>query len=212
MKHIILLLAFCAAFFGATAQKVDFRQPISYSKVNPTRTPTAAQSHFWYNTATGIMYRYDKTVVAWVTYETQNYAEFGISNDTLSISFAGTTPDTLQGMTSANLSGFTLSTDGGVLTYAGTETKRFLVNYSVSFTFAEAVVVSAYLVKSGTIQYPTKTRNLGATAGNTVNSAATAIITFTPGQTLSLFFVPASHTGTDALTVYEANVSILEIK
>ena len=116
MKHIILLLAFCAAFFGATAQKVDFRQPISYSKVNPTRTPTAAQSHFWYNTVTGIMYRYDKTVVAWVTYETQNYAEFGISNDTLSISFAGTTPDTLQGMTSANLSGFTLSTDGGVLT------------------------------------------------------------------------------------------------
>ena len=212
MKHIILLLAFCAAFFGATAQKVDFRQPISYSKVNPTRTPTAAQSHFWYNTVTGIMYRYDKTVVAWVTYETQNYAEFGISNDTLSISCAGTTPDTLQGMTSANLSGFTLSTDGGVLTYAGTETKRFLVNYSVSFTFAEAVVVSAYLVKSGTIQYPTKTRNLGATAGNTVNSAATAIITFTPGQTLSLFFVPASHTGTDALTVYEANVSILEIK
>jgi len=207
---IIFLFAFSALF--AAAQKVDFRLPISYSKQNPTLVPSAARSAFWYNSATGVLWRYDKTAAAWTEYQSRAYAEMGISNDTLSISFAGTTADTLEGMTSANLSGFTLSTDGGVLTYTGTETKRFLVNYSVSFTFAEAVVVSAYLVKSGTIQYLTKTRNLGATAGNTVNSAATAIITFTPGQTLSLFFVPATHTGTDALTVYEANVSILEIK
>lgn len=212
MKKLFFLFAFAFSFLSLKAQKVDFKQPISYSKLNPTKTPTAAQSAFWYNTATGVLWRYDKTTAAWVTYEDQNYAELTISNDTLSISFAGTTPDTLEGFTASNLSGFTLDTDGGVLTYTGTETKKFLLTYSVSFTFAEAVVMNAYIQKSGSIVYPTRTRNLPATAGNTVNSAATAIITLTAGQTVSLFFVPVTHTGTDALTVYEAGVTLVEIK
>lgn len=212
MKQTLFLLVLGLLPFLGSAQKVDYRIPISYSKVNPTLTPTAVKSAFWYNTATGILWKYNKSTAAWEVFETQDYAEMAISNDTLSLSFAGTTPDTLLGMTATQLSGFTLSANGGVLTYTGIETKKFLLTYSTSFTFAEASVVNAYIVRSGTILYPTRTRNLPATAGNTVNSAGNAIVTLTAGQTLALFFVPGTHTGTDALTVYEANLSLVEIK
>ena len=206
----IFLFAFSALF--AAAQKVDFRLPISYSKQNPTLVPSAARSAFWYNSATGILWRYDKTAAAWTEYQSRDYAEMGISNDTLSISFAGTTADTLEGMTSGSLSGFTHNSEGGVLTYSGPHTKKFLLTYSASFTFAEAVPVWAYVVQSGTSKLLSRTRALPATAGNTVNVSGNTILTLTTGQTVALFFVPTAHTGTDALTVYEANVTLTEIE
>lgn len=212
MKQTLFLLIFCFCALFASAQKIDFKQPISYSKVNPSKVPTASQSHFWYNTATGVLWRYDKAETAWVEYQSRAYAEMGISNDTLSISFAATTPDTLEGMTAGNLSGFTLNSDGDLLTYTGATTKKFLLTYSASFTFAEAVPVWAYIVKSGTVQYMSRTRVLPATAGNTVNVSGTSIVSLSQGQTIALFFVPTTHSGTDALTVYEANVSLVEIE
>jgi hypothetical protein len=212
MKQIILFFLFSLCALFLTAQKVDFRQPISYSKVNPVNVPSASKSAFWYNTATGVLWRYDKASAAWVEYNSRAYAEMGISNDTLSISFAATTPDTLEGLTSGSLSGFTHNSEGGVLTYTGLTTKKFLLTYSASFTFAEAVPVWAYIVQSGTSQLLSRTRALPATAGNTVNVAGNTIVTLTTGQTISLFFVPTAHTGTDALTVYEANVSLVEIE
>lgn len=214
MKKILFLFVFVASFFSIEAQRVDFRLPISYSKRNPVNTPNASTPAFWYNTETGVMWRYNKTTTDWEVFVDQSYAELGMSNaSALTISFAATTADTLLGMTAGQLSAdFAVSSDGGVLTYSGTETKKFLLTYSVSFTFAEAVVVNAYIQRSGAPVYPTRTRNLPATAGNTVNSAGNSIVTLTSGQTLSLFFVPASHTGTDILTVSEANISLVEIK
>lgn len=213
MKNLVLFFVFSVLFaVSATAQKVDFRQPISYSKVNPVNVPSASKPAFWYNTATGILWRYDKASAAWVEYDSRAYAEMGISNDTLSISFAATTPDTLEGLTSGSLSGFTHNSEGGVLTYTGLTAKKFLLTYSASFTFAEAVPVWAYIVQSGTSKLLSRTRALPATAGNTVNVAGNTIVTLTTGQTISLFFVPTAHTGTDALTVYEANVSLVEIE
>ena len=212
MKKAILFFLFAFAASLMTAQKVDFRLPITYSKVNPVQVPTASKSAFWYNSATGILWRYDKTAVAWVEYQSRAYAEMGISNDTLSISFAATTADTLEGFTSGSLSGFTHNSEGGVLTYSGPHTKKFLVNYSVSFTFAEAVPVWAYIQVSGSAQLLSRTRALPATAGNTVNVSGQTIVTLTTGQTVALFFVPTAHTGTDALTVYEGNVTLTEIE
>lgn len=213
MKQILFLLIFCFAALFATAQKVNYRLPISYSTVNPSIVPTASKSVFWYNTATRTLWHYDRTpgVVAWVEYNSRAYAEVGISNDTLSISFAGTTADTLEGMTAGSVSGFTVNADG-LLVYSGPHTKKFLATYSASFTFAEAVPVWAYLVQSGTSKLLSRTRALPATAGNTVNVSGQTILTLTTGQTVSLFFVPTAHTGTDALTVYEANISLVEIE
>lgn len=211
-KATILFFLFLGILSFVNAQKVDYKQPISYSKVDPTRTPTAFQSHFWYNTTSGVLWRYDKAEVSWAEYNSRAYAEMGISNDTLSISFAATTPDTLEGMTAGNLSGFTLNSDGDLLTYTGATTKKFLLTYSASFTFAEAVPVWAYIVKSGSVQYMSRTRVLPATAGNTVNVSGTSIVSLSQGQTIALFFVPTTHSGTDALTVYEANVSLVEIE
>lgn len=212
MKQTLLFIIFCLFAGVVTAQKVDFRLPISYSKVNPSLVPSASKSAFWYNTVTGILWRYDKASAAWVEYNSRAYAEMGISNDTLSISFAGTTADTLEGLTSGSLSGFTHNSEGGVLTYTGLSSKKFLLTYSASFTFAEAVPVWAYIVQSGTSKLLSRTRALPATAGNTVNVSGNTILTLTTGQTVSLFFVPTTHTGTDALTVYEANVTLTEIE
>lgn len=213
MKNTLFAIFAVLTLFGtATAQKIDRYLPVGYTKIVPSAVPNIAATQLRFNTANSSLYKYNRNTGQWETIGENYYAEMGISNDTLSISFAGTTPDTLEGLTSGDLSGFAHNSEGGVLTYNGTTTKRFLVNYSTSFTFAEAVVVNAYIVISGTIQYPTRTRNLPATAGNTVSSSGSAIITLTPGQTVSLFFVPASHTGTDALTVYEANVTLTEIK
>lgn len=211
MKHI--LLSFCLLFAASalTAQKIDFKLPINYSKVNPSKVPTAAQSAFWYNSATGVLWKYDKTAAAWVEYLAKQYAEAGISNDTLSISFAGTTADTLQGLTAGNLNGFSLSGDGGYLVYNGVHTKTFAVSYSTSCTFAEASVVFAYIAKNGTADLLTRTRALPATAGNTINLSGNGIISLATGDTVSLFFVPATHSGTDALTVYEANITLTEL-
>jgi len=213
MKQAIFLLIFCFCALFATAQKVSYRLPISYSTVNPSIVPTASKSVFWYNTATRVLWHYDRTpgVAAWVEYNSRAYAEMGISNDTLSISFAGTTADTLEGMTAGSLSGFTLSSDG-LLIYSGPHTKKFLLTYSTSFTFAEAVPVWAYIVQSGTSKLLSRTRALPATAGNTVCVSGNTIVTLTTGQTIALFFVPTTHTGTDALTVYEANVTLVEIE
>lgn len=214
MKQAIFLFLFAFSAVFVQAQKVDFRLPITYSKQNPAQVPTASKSVFWYNTATRVLWHYDRTpgITAWVEYNSRAYAEMGISNDTLSISFAATTADTLEGLTSGSLSGFTHNSEGGVLTYTGVHTKTFLVNYSASFTFAEAVPVWAYIQVSGTAKLLSRTRALPATAGNTVNVSGQTIVTLTTGQTVALFFVPTSHSGTDALTVYEANVSLIEIE
>lgn len=216
--RIIFILSFYLLFlsnaFSQGGHKIDAFVSIPYTKYAPvaTKAPSVGQSNLLYNSVSGILYKWNKSSAHWEDYNSQDYAELGISNDTLSISFAGTTPDTLLGMTSTNLQGFTLSSDGGVLTYTGDRTKTFLLSYSTSFTFAEASVMFAYIVKNGAIIYPTRTRNLGATAGNMVNSAGNAIFSISPGQTLSLFFVPGTHTGTDALTVYETNIIISELK
>lgn len=212
MKHILFPLFFCLFAVAATAQRIDFKQPISYSKVNPTKVPTAAQSAFWYNTTTGKLYRYDKAGAEWVDYSGGDYAEMGISNDTLSISFAATTADTLEGMTAGSTSGFTLNSDGGILTYNGASVKRFLLNYNTSFTFAEnANIVRSYIVQNGSAVLKTRARQTVTTAGDNVNTSGNCILTLSPGDTVGLFFVPSAHTGTDALTVYEVNVSLVEI-
>lgn len=212
MKQSLLIFFFSFCTLFVTAQKVNYRIPISYSKVDPTNVPTAVQSAFWYNTVSGVLWKYDKTETAWTEYNSRLYAEMGISNDTLSISFAGTTADTLEGFTSGSLSGFTHNSEGGVLTYTGLHTKKFLLTYSASFTFAEAVPVWAYIVQSGTSKLLSRTRALPATAGNTVNVSGQTILTLTTGQTVALFFVPTTHTGTDVLTVYEGNVTLTEIE
>lgn len=212
MKQTLLFVIFSLFVGFVSAQKVGYRLPISYSTVNPSLVPSASKSAFWYNTTTGILWRYDKTAAAWVEYQSRAYAEMGISNDTLSISFAATTADTLEGFTSGSLSGFSHNSEGGVLTYTGARTKNFLLTYSASFTFAEAVPVWAYIVQSGTAKLLSRTRALPATAGNTVNVSGQTILTLTTGQTVALFFVPTAHTGTDALTVYEGNVTLVEIE
>lgn len=212
MKNLIFFFAFSFFAVAVNAQKIDFKQPINYSKVNPAKVPTAAQPAFWYNTATGVLWNYDKTAAAWVEYLSRSYGEMGISNDTLSISFTDTTPDTLEGFTSGSLSGFTHNSEGGILTYTGARTKTFLATYSASFTFAEAVPVWAYLVQSGTNKLLSRTRALPATAGNTVSVSGQTIVTLATGQTLALFFAPTTHSGTDALTVFEANVTLVEIE
>ena len=214
MKKLLFLfgplLFFCHGSYAQGGHTINYFHPIPYTKQNPTTAPKVSQSKFLYNTETGVLWQYRNG--AWTKHNEQSYASMVISNDTLSISYAGTTADTLEGMTSGGLSDFTLDADGGTLTYTGALTKTFKVNYSTSFTFAEASVVFAYMVKNGTIVYPTRTRNLPATAGNMVNSAGQGIITLSTGNTVGLFFVPGTHTGTDVLTVYEANVILEELK
>ena len=137
MKHIItfVILLFCANIF---AQKIDYSRPVAYSKLNPTARPTNARPYeVWKNTETGILWIWDKANGAWSRQNPEYYGEMGISNDTITLAFAATTADTLEGFTAGLLHGFSLGGDHSLI-YTGARQGRFLLNYSVSFTFAEA--------------------------------------------------------------------------
>ena len=136
----------------------------------------------------------------------------GIENDTLTLSFAATTADTLTGMTSGFLNGFAFDSDFA-LRYTGNKQARFYLNYSVSFTFAEAAnTISSYIKQNTTVVYKSKRRQKVISVGDNVTSSGGCILTLEPGDRILLFFQPTTHTGSDDLTVYECNLALTQLR
>lgn len=212
MKNILILLfvGFFSAFLNA--QKIDYIRGTAYSTSNPTARPTNARPYqLWKNTATGILWVWDNANSVWSRQNPEYYGEMGIENDTLTLGFAATTADTLEGVTAGLLNGFALDGDFSIR-YTGEKQGRFLLNYSTSFTFAEAGTITSYVKQNTTIVYKSKRRQIVATAGNNVTSSGNCLLTLQPGDRILLFFQPTTHTGSDDLTVYECNVSLTQLK
>ena len=215
MKHLFLILTVIFALAlpdFADAQKVASTQGVAYSTSNPATAPSSGRPHqLWLNTETGILFAWDKSARAWYRQNNDLYGEMGIEQDTLTLAFAATTADTVEGFTAGLLHGFSLGGDHSLI-YTGARQGRFLLNYSVSFTFAEAGTLTSYVKVNTDIEYKSRRRQIVATAGNVVTVSGSCIVTLETNDTVSLWFFPTAHTGSDDLTVYEANIALTQLR
>lgn len=216
MKQIVFVFAIIAAALCLTnsmqAQTISSKQPVAYSASNPSAAPNGSRpQQLWLNTETGILYAWDKSASAWYRQNNDYYGEMGIDNDTLTLAFAAVTADTLEGLTAGQLHGFSLGGDHSLI-YTGTKQGRFLLNYSVSFTFAEAGTLTSYVKQNTTVVNRSRRRQIVSTAGNVVTVSGECILTLSTNDKVSLWFFPTSHTGSDDLTVYECGVTLTQLR
>lgn len=216
MKQIIFIFAIIAAALAlpgrAEAQTISSKQPVAYSASNPSAAPNGSRpQQLWFNTETGILYAWDKSALAWYRQNNDYYGEMGITDDTLTLAFAAVTADTLEGLTAGQLHGFSLGGDHSLI-YTGTRQGRFLLNYSVSFTFAEAGTLTSYVKQNTTVVNRSRRRQIVATAGNVVTVSGECILTLSTNDKVSLWFFPTAHTGSDDLTVYECGVTLTQLR
>lgn len=216
MKQIIFIFAIIAAALCPTgnvqAQTISSKHPVAYSTSNPSAAPNGSRpQQLWLNTETGILYAWDKSARAWFRQNNDYYGEIGIEQDTLTLSFAAVTPDTLEGLTAGLLHGFSMGGDHSLI-YTGARQGRFLLNYSVSFTFSEAGTLTSYVKVNTDIEYKSRRRQIVATAGNVVTVSGSCIVTLNTNDKVSLWFFPTAHTGSDDLTVYECNLALTQLR
>lgn len=211
MKHLIFF--FLLFSFALSAQKIDRWGPIPYSKQVPTKTPKVTDSQVWYNTNTSTFSIYDRANAEWDDLQTTgiSYGEMSISNDTTSLSFAATTALPVEELTVGLIDGFTMLSDSA-LRWDGA-TAKFLLHYHATVSFAEAAnILNAYPVIGTTPVYRARSRQTATLTADRVNLSGSSLITLTEGQTVRLMLVPSTHTGTDALTVYECGLSLTQLK
>lgn len=211
MKHLIFF--FLLFSFSLSAQKIDRWGPIPYSQKVPTKTPKVTDSQVWYNTNTSTMSIYDRTNAEWDDLQTVgiSYGEMSISNDTTTLSFAATTALPVEELTVGLIEGFTMLSDSA-LRWDGA-TAKFLLHYHATVSFAEAAnILNAYPVIGTTPVYRARSRQTATLVGDRVNLSGSSLVTLTSGQTVRLMFVPSTHTGTDALTIYECGLNLTQLK
>ena len=219
MKKLLFLTAFFFAFLfsDATAQRVDYLHPVKYSKRDPVNAPKAWEGHVWYNTLTGVIWKYDRVGANWENesdwQRTPYYGEMSISNDTSTISFSNTTPAPIQDLTVGPANGFEIVSDS-VLEYTGLVDGVFQINYTACISFAEAAnIITGYVEVNGS-QLPRRafrqTITTLTTERETVNG--TALVSLEPGDLIRFMFAHGSHTGTDVLTIYQFNLNLAELK
>ena len=216
MKRIIFILALIFAALVvpdlAKAQTVSKTVGTAYSTQNPSAPPNNSRpQQLWFNTETSILWAWDKSASTWYRQNNDYYGEMGITDDTLTLSFAAVTPDTLEGLTAGQLHGFSLGGDHSLI-YTGTRQGRFMLNYSVSFTFAEAGTLTSYVKQNTTVVNRSRRRQIVATAGNVVTVSGECILTLSTNDKVSLWFFPTTHTGSDDLTVYECGVTLTQLR
>ena len=211
MKHLIFFFLFFS--FSLSAQKIDRWGPIPYSKQAPTKTPKVTDSQVWFNNTTSTFSIYDRTNAEWDDLQTVGiaYGEMSISNDTTTLSFAATTALPVEELTVGLIDGFTMLLDSA-LRWDGA-TAKFLLHYHATVSFAEAAnILNAYPVIGTTPVYRARSRQTATLVADRVNLSGSSLITLTQGQTVRLMFVPSTHTGTDALTIYECGLSLTQLK
>lgn len=213
MKKAIfmLLMAFMAIALQGVAQKVSSRQPIDYSTRVPVGAPTIMRSHAWFNTTNSKLYGYDRTTSEWSPYSKESaYGEMSISNDTATFSFTASNAAAIDELTTGLMSDFTLSTDS-TMTYSGAAAGVFRINYSASFSFAEAAIMTGYVQINSTAVLRSRFRQTVTTlTTERLNVAGSCIVNLSPGDVIKFMF-KSTHTGTDILTVYEFNLNAEQI-
>lgn len=212
MKKILLFLAFALSFMATIdAQKISRQLPVSYSTRVPANVPRVTDSHLWFNTNTSDLYGFDRATSEWaVVSKKAAYGEMSISNDTATLSFTASNAMALDELTTGLMSDFTFTTDS-TMTYGGAAAGTFRLEYSASFSFAEAAVMTGYLQIGSTPVLRSRFRQtVTTTSAERLNVAGSCIVTLTPGDVIKFMF-KSTHTGTDVLTVYEFNLNAEQI-
>jgi len=136
------------------------------------------------------------------------YAEMYIDDanpDTISITSG--TPAEGTDWTAGELSNFTYS--AGRLTYTGTETAKFLVNSSISFSFSTvSSVVECWVYKNGTEVTKSEMHRKIGTGGDVGNGGQTCILELATNDYIEVFF-DADNSGD--VIIQNANVNLIKI-
>lgn len=211
MKKLIFLFCLMLSFF-AQAQRITRILPVPYSTRVPSNVPKAADSRLWFNTTNSKLYGFDWDTQEWAPYSKEAaYGEISISNDTSTLSYAGTTPAAIGGLTSGPLSDFSITNDS-TLTYDGAAAGLFRISYTASISFGEAGIMTGYVKVGSTILYRTRFRQTVTTATTErLNVMGSCLYTLNPGDIIRVVFAPGTHTGTDVLTVYELNLNLEQV-
>ena len=145
--------------------------------------------------------------------QVESYAEMYIDDtdpDTIAFLSGSTTPAEGTNWTSGDLEGWTYS--AGRLTYTGTETARFAINTSISFSFSESNInVESWIYKNNAEIPGSEFHRKIGTGGDIGNAGHSCIVEMATNDYIEIFFAPETHTGDDNLIIQNANVSIQKI-
>lgn len=214
-NRILFTISLFALIFQLSAQKVYWKIPVDYLKQEPTHTVTLPGSKdgklkFYANN----LYLYDNVDLTYrKVAKVPFYGEMSISNDTSTVTFAGTTATVLQDLTAGPLSGFTMVSDS-LLRYDGNESGVFRVSYSASLSFTEAAnILNGYVQVNGVEVTRSRFRQTATTANTErINIAGSFLTTLAPDALLRFMLVPSTHTGSDDIVVYQFNLNIVQLK
>lgn len=197
--------------FGASAQKVTRSTAIDYSTRVPVNIPSLVKSQIWFNTTNSAMYGFDRATQEWGEYSKKAaYGEMSISNDTSTFSFTASNAAAIDELTTGLVSDFLVTTDS-TMTYTGAAAGVFSLEYSTSFSFAEAVVMTGYIQINSTPVLRSRFRQSVTTVtSERLTASGSCIVTLQPGDVIKFMF-KSTHTGTDVLTVYEFNLNAEQI-
>lgn len=201
-------MAFATA---ATAQKITRNIPVDYSTRVPTNVPTLVKSQLWFDNTNSSLYGFDRATSEWSIFSKQSaYGEMSISNDTSTFSFTASNAAAIDELTAGLMSDFSLTTDS-TMTYGGAAAGVFRINYSSSFSFAEAAVMTGYVqIGSSPVLRSRFRQTVTTVTAERLNVAGSCIVNLTPGDVIKFMF-KSTHTGTDVLTVYEFNLNAEQI-
>ena len=198
-----------------SAQRVKFKFPVDYLRQEPSASLTLPRStepqlKFFSNN----LYTYNTVELAYQRFaKVPAYAEMSISNDTSTVSFAGTTATVLQDLTTGPKSGFTLISDS-LLRFDGNATGTFRIEYSASLSFTEAAnIVNGFVQVNGSEVTRSRFRQTVTTANTErINVAGSFITTLAPDALVRFMLVPSTHTGSDDILVYQFNLNIVQLE
>jgi hypothetical protein len=216
MKHLFLILMLAFTWSAVSAQRVKFKFPIDYLRQEPSHTLTIPRStepqlKFYNNN----LYTYNTTELVYQKFAKRPaYAEMSISNDTSTVTFAGTTATVLQDLTVGPKSAeFTMISDS-VLQFTGNATGVFRISYSLSMSFTEAAnIINGFIQVNGTEAPRSKFRQTITTANTErVNVAVSFIVSLPADALVRLMLQPSTHTSSDDILVYQANINIVQLE
>lgn len=198
-----------------SAQRVKFKFPVDYLRQEPSASLTIPRStepqlKFFSNN----LYTYNTVELAYQRFaKVPAYAEMSISNDTSTVTFAGTTATVLQDLTTGPKSGFTLISDS-LLRFDGNATGTFRIEYSASLSFTEAAnIVNGFVQVNGSEVTRSRFRQTVTTANTErINVAGSFITTLAPDALVRFMLVPSTHTGSDDILVYQFNLNIVQLE
>lgn len=158
-----------------------------------------------------VEFRFDRITHNWEEVgEVDNsaFSEMYIADGTTAtVAITSGTPAEITNWTGGELQNFSYSS--GRLTYTNTETKTFLINTSISFSFSSSgKIVESWIYKNGAVVAKSEMHRKIGTGGDVGNGGKTCLIELAQNDYLEVFF---DADGNGTVTIETANVNITQI-